>query len=405
MYQDGYVEPLNGRLTPLAEVARKASNQEPAPTLLGAVYGHDPENQVSTPLRNLLLVVADLYRSFLAKEKLARLNLHLIETVPPLAAFRAQGDAGPFTYPADSVEAMIGARIGVVSIPSVYRNHPLLWGLLAHETGGHDVIHACEPLLPELCRGIQSMFDATVPVWGSAGTELGALWCNWADETTADVYGILNYGPAYAIGLVSWLVALSSTQPSTSLPVAFSTASVGSNGVLDTHPPDLLRIWLAVGVVEVLGCLDPWWRAGYASLLRSVAQSLAPAAMTIRGEVPSGDTNTSLNWLVPAAVMQQSAEMVGRYIASAHLKSLNGHTIQDIETWDDADERMAMACGRWIVGGAALPDAADPSHLIVGATYSALLAPEGYERWNTSLCRALDALSKRDPVWGPAGNV
>src|SRR5262249_12023821 len=117
-------------------------------------------------------------------------SLPLIETVPPLVTYAPTANQGPFTLPADSVQDMIGVPIGVVSLPGGYRLHPLLLPALAHECGGHDVLHADPGLLRELAAGAVKLPHLPKGV--------GRLWAGWMDEAASDVYGLLNIGPSFA---------------------------------------------------------------------------------------------------------------------------------------------------------------------------------------------------------------
>src|SRR5262249_44891395 len=110
-------------------------------TLVGAVRDLG-EIAYRKPLARFEAVVSNLYRSFLSEQQRSTVGLPLIETVPPLVTFAPTPDSGPFTLPVDAVKQLIGSTVGVVSLPGSYAPHPLLWPALAHETGGHDVLHA-----------------------------------------------------------------------------------------------------------------------------------------------------------------------------------------------------------------------------------------------------------------------
>jgi len=55
---------------------------------------------------------------------------------------------------------------------------PVLYGSLAHETGGHDIIHADDGLLDELRARVRALFHRD-QAW------LGVLWDYWMDEATS----------------------------------------------------------------------------------------------------------------------------------------------------------------------------------------------------------------------------
>src|SRR5262249_7500020 len=154
-YRTAYVAPLLAALPTLTKYLkhrfeedqsdRKMSAQEAladvksiSDSLVGVVrdWGFTAYRQ---PLRRFGAVISNLYRSFLSAQQRVRAGLPMIQTVPPLATFAPTGDDGPFTWPADEVKGFIGVPIGVVSLPGSYRNHPLLWPALAHETRRHHV--------------------------------------------------------------------------------------------------------------------------------------------------------------------------------------------------------------------------------------------------------------------------
>jgi len=222
-YRTAYVAPLLAALPTLTKYLkhrfeedqsdRRMSAQEAladvksiSDSLVGVVrdWGFTAYRQ---PLRRFEAVISNLYRSFLSAQQRVQAGLPMIQTVPPLATFAPTGDDGPFTWPADEVKGFIGVPIGVVSLPGSYRNHPLLWPALAHETGGHDVLHADPGLLEELGK--------TVNEAPGVPSGIASLWSNWMDETASDVYGLLNVGPAFGVSLAAFFSALdaSSQEP------------------------------------------------------------------------------------------------------------------------------------------------------------------------------------------------
>ena len=100
-----------------------------------------------------------------------------------------------------------------MSIPSAYRNHPVLcWGTIAHEVGGHDILHSYPGLLLEIqrtCR--ETVYPGGTDPNGQVPTSeeqfKGLLWQYWAEEVAADVCAVLNLGPAYGKGAAVFLAA------------------------------------------------------------------------------------------------------------------------------------------------------------------------------------------------------
>ncbi|HKC95574.1 MAG TPA: hypothetical protein VKB81_16270 [Nitrospira sp.] len=105
---------------------------------------------------------------------------------------------GPFTITVENIHSLIDGKVGVVSLPVSFAGHPFLYGSLAHETGGHDVLHANAKLLPEIRSGVYQLFTGS-------STRQGVLWDYWMDEVASDVYGLLNIGPTFGVNLSALL--------------------------------------------------------------------------------------------------------------------------------------------------------------------------------------------------------
>ena len=146
VYQQGYCKPLNDVLSEL--------KTNPAPVMMqvgiDAVAQHAPDSPVLPELKRLLIVIADLYNTFVDAVSRAQVNISLSERLPPLASFMSSATSGPFTITSDTVRQFMASDVAVVSLPSAFRDHPLIWSSLSHETGGHDVIHADKGLLSEM---------------------------------------------------------------------------------------------------------------------------------------------------------------------------------------------------------------------------------------------------------------
>ncbi len=441
IYQDKYVTPLANNLKTVAELLKGNMILE---TVLGAVYGHaDP--QVAPPLRRFLAVISDFYRSFLSSKRRARANFPLVEQLPPLAMFQASGQQGPFTVPVNDIQRLCDAKVGVVSLPDTYRDHPALWATLTHETGGHDVLHADPNLLPELKAGAQALLSGTPTAAdtvantvahtvtsavthtvtspapsapsGQSGRSghpintaklLGALWAYWMDEAAADVYAVLNMGPSYGLSLAVYFAALNAQHAHTQTP-SLSTRSHFAHSdprrALDTHPTDIVRPYLILGVMDTLTGLSEATRDAYAADLVQLADALAPHArtVTLTGYILGGPG--SHNWVETAlelTEMQNAARRVGSYIASAPLQLFGGRSIQQLETWDDADEDAARRIASALIGGEPVAGMGDDAQVLAGATLALYEKPESYARITELLAAALDFSFDDDPIWGRA---
>ncbi len=406
-YQQGYSDPLANALPGLVTRIRDELQQD-APgaspeqiaqagvhlfePLVGAAF--DPSVVGVRPsLRRFLAVISDLYRSFLSKAQRAPANVPLVEQLPPLATFAHKPDDGPFTIPADDMSKLCGSKIGVVSLPSSYRDHPLIWAALAHETGGHDVLHADANLLPELRAGVADLL--------ADRRFFGQLWGYWMDEAASDVYGLLNVGPAFAINLAAFFTTLVH-QIATQIPLGMlgNQSFVDEKKQLDPHPTDILRLHLALGVIENLHGLNVTDRGMYVQAIEQLARDCANGATRI--EFLSRDSAGQFQVIETFDLddMAKAARRVGAFIADTPLGALGGHSVQEIETWDNHDEGGALAIAKQLLDGRPVAGLGDDAQQLAGATLALLQDPSAYARVTKSLQEALDESFARDPIFG-----
>jgi hypothetical protein len=408
VYQSTYVKPLEAHLKGLVSRAHRSNPRAVVflEALTGAVYEHGIEIQ-APPLRRFLAVISDLYLSFLDKTKREHLKIPLKEVLPPLAVLQSSPGSGPFTVPIDQVSSMLKATVGVVSFPATFRNHPLFYGSLAHETGGHDVIHADPHLMAQLRADVYKLFT------GQDGAALGLLWDYWMDEAAADVYGLLNVGPTFGANLAALLAVfvaqidkkVNNQRPPKS-PRLRTKSDPGDKGALDDHPTDILRLSLAQGVISALTGLNPTAKKRYIAELEELTALVAPEAKTIKlagtAKVDSGKS-MKFKHSFPLSELRQSAHAVGAQIATAKFDSLAGGSIQDIETWDDADENTAGAIATAMRAGKSVVDAGDDAQIIAGLTLAVLDRPDQYAEFTSLANDALDASFRADEYWGTPG--
>ena len=202
-YRRKFVDPL---LENLPHVVRCRDRVKEAAVLVealaGAVAEHARSSVLRRPLQQFLAVVSNLYRSFLSPDKRSSIKIPLaVPQLPPLVSFSHFSRSGPFVLPTPQTQLLCGSSVAVVNLPATYANYPLTWVPLAHEASGHGVLHADPELLPDLAAGVRALFGGGPLPPGVAPNRaqaLGLLWSYWIDETAADVYGLLNVGPAYA---------------------------------------------------------------------------------------------------------------------------------------------------------------------------------------------------------------
>jgi len=405
-YQTAYIDPLEQNLDHVLQAL--TGNPQILESVGAAIFDHRVD-QVDPELDRFLAVISNFYRSFLDATRRAVAGFpEILEQLPPLAMFQHQGNRGPFTLPVDAIAGLFGGSVGVVSLPSTYRAHPLLWASLAHETGGHDVLHADAGLLPELRESVRTFFGGgPIPPSGqiTASQFLGLLWSWWMDEAASDVYGVMNIGPAFGLNLVVFFAALGERVHPTGTPTLRTSSgpAPGTGGVLDPHPTDILRPYLIKGATEALLNLSADRRNQYAEDLVQLAQLTGGGASTvqIQGIVPTGPSvGLPFNVTLPMELMQTAAERIGALIAGSTLVSLGGNSIQALETWDDTDEETALRIAENMKADRSVAGQGDDAALLAGATLAAFDQPGSYETITARLNQALDASFATDPFWG-----
>jgi hypothetical protein len=105
---------------------------------------------------------------------------------------------------------------------------------------------------------------------------------------------------------------------------------------------------------------------------------------------------------LPLDVMRDAARRVGGFIANAKLDALAGHSVQEIETWDDPDEAAAQQIAAQLANNDSIVELGDDAQLLAGATLALLANPDPYDDVTARLNEALDSSYGHDPIWGPA---
>ena len=293
VYRQGFAAPMDAALPHVLDnlahetasrQKTKAEAQSRLEVLYGPVYQHAPGlTKVDTgpQLKRFLAVVSNLFRSFSDADKRTAAGVDLVTLTPPLACFQADtGRQGPYTIESDLMQQNLGIEIGIVSLPATYRDHPVIWSVLSHEVCGHDVVHADDGLLNEMKHAAQEMlapnFSPHRPLDPAALNAL--LWSYWMDEAAADVYGVLNMGPAFAPSLAAFLAAFRAHLKGGARPAAPGVATSasprdneGGDDTLEDHPIDLLRFYLLLGAIDAMPKLDPAVRTEYVASIEAIA--------------------------------------------------------------------------------------------------------------------------------------
>ncbi len=137
--------------------------------------------------------------------------------------------------------------------------HPITWGTLGHEVGGHDVLRADPGLLNEIGTTVYNAVAAY-----AKNLTLASVWKYWISETVripwqdryngfpstllclsslflflsakaSDVLGTLHYGPHFVLNLVIFFAALNLQNNPSGDWMRF-TSNQNAFGQLDVHP-------------------------------------------------------------------------------------------------------------------------------------------------------------------------
>jgi hypothetical protein len=454
-YQKNYVDPLVNHLGSVHH--RFAGTIE---TLAGVVYDHsNPNVDIRKSLQRFLAFTSNIYRSFMEPENLPLSNFPKPDMpLPALTTFRPVLEwpyIVPYTLPTEEVFRICGARVPVVSLPSSYREHPVItWASIAHEAGGHDVLHAYRGLLGELKEGVRGLFyKGRDPQGGEPETKrqyLGLLWQYWTEETASDVYAVMNLGPAYGIALAIWFATLSKqireAPQVKGTPFDDPTLTVSSRSprfgphIVDYHPTQVLALYAIIGAIDALPldegvkkqyidamekCIDICMKNNrkYVKKIKdsqpeekqieALPYKTDLALIQGRLQIKSGTwaflQAKNPNVRIKLADMQNYARHVGYYIATAKLQAFNGYGIQDLETWDNKDDEESKKITQFIDS----PIHAfirqlgfqDDAQIFSGAVFSFVKDPtnQRYTKINQNLGIALDTSFGYDAIWGKAG--
>ena len=317
-------------------------------------------------------VVSDLYDGFLSAEARRGVKPPEGEVLPPLVRW-GSADAGPYTWPADAT-ATLGAEVAVVSLPAANASAGILaWAALAHETSGHDLLGADAGLRDQLAGAVHSqLLAAKLPV------AVADYWADRIDETASDVLGVLNMGPAAAVGMIGYFRGLNGAWSGTP-----ALRNVGSSD--DPHPADIARAYLAAETVRLLS----FQGAG------AWADRLVAEADRDLGRIRLGDV------AVTAAVARASAAVVARAIVRTKVPALERRALGEIQDWRDSDEAAVAALRAGLRSGdvGRYAEGAYAAHAVAAGVYDAVSGAQAPGRAMGGMIAALDAMHERNPVW------
>jgi hypothetical protein len=386
LYRDAVVEPFARELDRIGEsgfarvLIRDPHREGSAGLLLDCAQAilQQGEGYAAEATDAFQEVVSDLYDGFLSAEDRRGVKPPDLGTIAPLVKW-GNPDFGPYTWPIDATKSL-GLKAGIVNLPPANRQSAILaWAALGHETAGHDVLHADKGLQAELTDALR---DKVGRLESPLARDLADYWADRIDETASDVLGILNMGPAAAIGLVGYFRGLN--------------AAWGSGPLLrndgpdeDPHPADIVRGMLAAETVRMLSF--------------SGAKSWADA---IDGEVAKDTKRISLaGQVIPVELARQSARAVAEILVQYKAKALEHHALGSIQNWRNSDEAKVARVGAALRSGSAVPSAllagTYAAHVVSAAVVESLADGRRTATIFQRAVAALKAMHDGNPSWGP----
>jgi hypothetical protein len=322
-------------------------------------------------------VISDLYDGFLSSQDRKGIKSPDLIVVPPLVKW-GNPDFGPYTWPIDATHQAFNVRAAVVNLPPSNARHGLLaWSALGHETAGHDILHADDGLEEELSQQIQLELKKQ-----NIGFGLDDYWSSRIDETASDAMGILNMGPAAAIGLIGYFRGLNAAYT--------GKPKLRSDGPKDDpHPADILRGYLGASVVQLLGF-----------------DGASAWANIIEQETNKDVGVIKLNGVtVSPKVAHQSAEIVAGVLTSYKSRVLQGHALIEIQDWRNADEEKVSILRKILTTNIPLPldltTGLYAAHVVAAAVMEALSKDSNIPIVFSRMISILKAMHDQNPSWGP----
>lgn len=348
--------------------------------------------------------VADLYDGYLSNVERSGIKAPDYQAFSPLVIWGGP-DAGPYTWPAN-FGSKFGLQISLVSMPAAYKTNVALWAAVGHEVGGHDIVRADKGLLPELGNIVESKLiehknssklSESVTINGrdiSVAEFAAQYWRKRIDETASDVCGVLNLGPASGFGLALLLLPLRNHK------------LVNSLSAQEVHPFDPLRIILAADVIRSIRDLDFPTCEAYADALEYIVDKYGSNAQN-EGFILHSTTKNGhyLEAKIPYEGMRETVRIVAKVISSARLKSLEYHSLSEINTWTNSDEILVQIIVDDLLNNEdqAIEEGPDgqmvyAAHLLAGGII-ALMKNTEIERVSEDTINSLVTLYEKNPVW------
>lgn len=147
------------------------------------------------------------------------------------------------------VPRFASTRVAPLRLPAGFENSLWRWPAIAHEVA-HDFYFSLEEIDDGLRGrlGLPRQVEVPMSEMELDGAWLRRLFGAWLPEVFADVLGTLMLGPAYAETMLRTFRSPGSPQR--------TAAIFQDGGIIDGHPPERLRVYMATRVLHHLGHHD-----------------------------------------------------------------------------------------------------------------------------------------------------
>jgi hypothetical protein len=345
-------------------------------TLLANAAIQPGEPDLSGDVQTLQKFVTEMYESFFTSRKELGAKRNLDHKYPPLVGFIGHLPSHvrfkphvriplPCTLELEQLRQslllgpVVGGlfKVGAVGLSAGYRTHPLMWGVLGHELGGHYCLTADrnDKMVTELQDKIYEMLHERYK--NSPLEVVAPLWRSWTEEAAADVCAVLNLGPSYAIGAIAFFTALLNLS-------GYRTTSKLShqytNNQYDLHVIPVLVPHLIIGAIEGLKAFAPKKKSHYTQLVAAIGKAYSSNDYGVvfphyskvwhPGNIRLAPIDLPLT--LPLDEMQAIAKEVGKFIMTVSLDGLDRNALRDHAfAWNDNDEENALTVRNTLMAG------------------------------------------------------
>lgn len=327
-------------------------------------------------------VVSDLYDGFLSAADRGNVKPPDHGVVPPLVKW-GRPKLGPYAWPVTAAAAY-GCGAGIVNMPPAFTEGGLAaWAALPHETA-HQILHADEGLHEALAAAVIDHFERNgqgLFETDDKRTALAHYWARRIDETAADLMGVVNMGPAAAVGLIAYFRALAVLHRGEARLSLVGPASA-------VHPAGIARGYLAAYGLGLCSFAEAGkWEA---LLIEDVNQDVVGKIYLAGEEFSQNDVQTS-------------ARLAAEAILTRKVDALEESRLIDIQDWRPRDQQITQSLIlHHILGLAEMPPEAHhtvyAAHVVAAAVMAAFLTGQTRHA-QQRMIKTAAAMHSTNPSW------